>query len=251
MIGRRLIGWVAVGVACLGFGLAANAAPAKLSMRVPTLEEQLGASRVVPGSALEKLIRRNQDFSVLSEHDFTTNTRLPLWLKAWWRKEHPELEYSSSDPTGGYPLVLKEVLEWMETHQDLKPGLPEPTRQPGWDALSDQDVEGAPRGNAEAGEAGEAARLTVGALSAAIAGNLRVSGSATAPRSESDIRVNFLNPKRSSPPRTTSAGAASRPSSSRRTAAPPGGRRPSPRPPATASTPTRRSTGPRTGPPGP
>jgi hypothetical protein len=31
----------------------------------PTLEEQLKVSKVIPGSALEKLIRANQDFEML------------------------------------------------------------------------------------------------------------------------------------------------------------------------------------------
>ena len=47
-----------------------------------------------------------------------------------------------------------------------------------------------------------------------VSGEVRISGAQTAPRSESDIRVNYLGPaQRSSPPRTTSRAPASRRSS--------------------------------------
>ena len=52
----------------------------------------------------------------------------PPWLRVWWRKAHPELTYDMSDPTGGYPLVLKEIWEWMLHHQDLQPGEAEPDK---------------------------------------------------------------------------------------------------------------------------
>jgi hypothetical protein len=129
----------------------------------PTIERQLARDHVVLGSALETLIYENQDFSMLHPGEIRDKIAIPLWLRVYWRKNHPEGIYSANDPTGGYPLVLKEVHQWMLSHQDLLPG------------FSKSGVEPFP-GKATAGS------------------NLRISGSQVDPRSESDIRINFFNP---------------------------------------------------------
>ncbi|HSJ74949.1 MAG TPA: hypothetical protein VK899_02015, partial [Gemmatimonadales bacterium] len=129
----------------------------------PTIERQLAKDHVVPGSNLEGLIYQNQDFEMLRPGERNDKIGLPLWLRVWWRKGHSELAYAGDDPTGGYPRVLHEIHEWMLAHQDLVPGVVEPDLGPPMD------------------------RTTVGT-------NVRVSGAQTAPRSESDIRINFLNP---------------------------------------------------------
>src|SRR5436305_8712201 len=96
--------------------------PTQANAKLPTLDEQLKKAHVKNGSALEKLIRDNQDFSKLKNKD-AADTIVPPWLKVYWRKGHPEANYDNdNDPSGGYPLVLKEVLEWMMSHQDLKSG---------------------------------------------------------------------------------------------------------------------------------
>ena len=128
----------------------------------PTLKTQIQKAEAPAGSALEKLIRANQDFSLLRPEEAYDKIRIPLWLRVNWRKAHPEGTYLATDPTGGYPLVLKEVAEWMEKHPDLRPGRPEP------------DI--APRPVKTSGGT-----------------NLRISGAATVSRSESDIRVNYWN----------------------------------------------------------
>lgn len=128
----------------------------------PSVRQQLVESKVQPGSALERLIRDHQDFSLLRAEESADSRGLPPWLRVLWRRNHPELTYSAADPTGGYPLVLREILEWMMTHQDLLPGTPE------------DDITAETR--------------------AAIGPNTRVSAAATAPRSESDIRINYWNP---------------------------------------------------------
>jgi hypothetical protein len=87
----------------------------------PTLEEQLKASKVIPGSALEKLIRENQDFEMLRPEEAHDKLRLPPWVRVHWRKKHPELRYPAHDPTGGYPLALRDLYLWMLQHQDLEP----------------------------------------------------------------------------------------------------------------------------------
>jgi hypothetical protein len=93
----------------------------------PSLEEQLKASNVIPGSALEKVIRENQDFERLGPEEASDKLRLPPWLRVYWRKKHPELRYPPHDPTGGYPLALRDLYIWMLQHQDLRaPGESEP-----------------------------------------------------------------------------------------------------------------------------
>ncbi|HEX6901034.1 MAG TPA: hypothetical protein VF789_15025 [Thermoanaerobaculia bacterium] len=130
----------------------------------PTLSQQLQAGAVEPRSALAALIAANQDFSLLRPEEAKDKIRIPLWLRVLWRRAHPEVVYSATDPTGGYPLVLKEAYEWMLSHQDLVPG------------PADKDAPPEP------------------GAKAAVSGELRISGLQTAPRSESDIRVNYWDP---------------------------------------------------------
>ncbi len=131
----------------------------------PTLEAQLAQAEVRPGSALDRLIRANQDFRLLRRAEANDRIPVPAWLRVYWRKAHPDQPYDAADPTGGYPLVLKEIYEWMVSHQDLRPG------------------PGLPAG----GQGELAERASVG-------GNVRTSGAQTTRRSESDIRVNYWNP---------------------------------------------------------
>src|SRR5260370_6198219 len=101
---------------------AGRAAGAAQLGRWPSVQEQLADSHVMPGSALERLILENQDFSVLRSEEATDSLRIPPWLRVLYHKNHPHDRYLRHDPTGGYPLVLNEVWEWMLTHQDLKAG---------------------------------------------------------------------------------------------------------------------------------
>jgi Fibronectin type III domain len=144
--------------------VAAAQAPDSPAPSWPTLKVQLTKDHVSKGSALEALILKNQDFTMLSSKEANDKIGIPLWLRVNWRKAHPEMKYDSADPTGGYPLVLREAAEWMLSHQDLEPGKPEPDLAPGEE------------------------------LSTTAGPNLRISGSQSAPRSESDIRINFNSP---------------------------------------------------------
>lgn len=130
----------------------------------PSLAAQLTKAKAAPGSAFEQLIKDNQEFGMLRLDEADDKRGLPPWIRVWWRKAHPELVYSSTDPTGGYPLVLKEIVEWMEHHQDLKPGKADPSFPP--------------QANPEA----------------TITGEQRISGPQSSPRSESDIRINYFDP---------------------------------------------------------
>ena len=165
---RKLSSYLAAGL----FAFALASAPARATASWPTLDQQMANSPVAiqSGSALARLIQENQDFSMLRAEEAKDLRGLPPWLRVWWRKEHPEVAYTREDPTGGYPLVLKEIWEWMLHHQDLQPGEAEADQAPG---LSEEELEG----NA-----------------AVVSGELRISGAQTTPRSESDIRVNYFDP---------------------------------------------------------
>jgi hypothetical protein len=133
----------------------------------PSLAQQLTDAKAKSGTAFEALIIANQNFSSLRENEKTDKRGLPPWLRAYWRNAHPEVIYTDTDPTGGYPHVLKEILEWMQTHQDLKAG---PGNELG-------------KGN----NTNESPNLTV-------TNELRISGAQAVPRSESDIRINYFDP---------------------------------------------------------
>ncbi|MEO6192594.1 MAG: sialidase family protein [Thermoanaerobaculia bacterium] len=166
-------------VATVAVSLTASAAFAAPRQHAwPSADQQLKSSRVQPGTALEKLILNNQDFGMLRAGEAGDKIPVPLWLRVYWRKGHPEGNYSAADPTGGYPLVLKEMAEWMRLHQDLVATEADALRAPGFD---DDDA--------------EAKALSPINEKTTVGGNVRTSGAQTVPRSESDIRINFWNPQ--------------------------------------------------------
>ncbi len=112
---------LSLAVAILAVALAGAVFAAPRQQRWPTIDQQLKASRVQPGTALEELILSNQDFQMLRAEEAHDPIQVPLWLRVWWRKAHPEGDYPAADPTGGYPRALREVAEWMTLHQDLVP----------------------------------------------------------------------------------------------------------------------------------
>lgn len=92
--------------------------------RWPSVDDQLRRANVTTGSALERLIRENQDTRLLHPDEAPDDAlRLPLWLRVHWRKTHPDLQISSVDPFGAYPDVLPRIHQWMLAHQDLPGGL--------------------------------------------------------------------------------------------------------------------------------
>ena len=93
----------------------------------PSVEKQLATDQVRPGSALEQLIRENQEFHLLRPEEASDRVGLPLWLRVYWRKQHPDRKYSSGDPSGGYPRVLKNLYAWMVANPDLPSNPERPT----------------------------------------------------------------------------------------------------------------------------
>lgn len=87
-----------------------------------SLKEQLDASNVTKGSNLEKFILANQDVHMLRQDEANDNIGIEPWLRIHWRKHHPEGKYSSDNPTGGYPRVLKRLQALMIRYQDLPQG---------------------------------------------------------------------------------------------------------------------------------
>ncbi len=85
--------------------------------RWPSLEKQLKAANVTPGSALDKFIRAHQTLKMLRPEEATDRLGLPPWIRVFWRKQHPDGKYFG--PSGGYPLVLERLVDWMVAHQDL------------------------------------------------------------------------------------------------------------------------------------
>jgi hypothetical protein len=88
----------------------------------PSIKEQISADKAARNSALEKLIKENQDFDLLQPEEANDDAGLPPWLRVYWRKSHPEEQHSTVNPGAGYPDVLYEIHEWMLAHQDLKSG---------------------------------------------------------------------------------------------------------------------------------
>lgn len=103
---------------------------------------------------------------------------IPLWLQAHYLRNHPELRPQAKaaagvaaaptavevpDPTGGFPLALESLYTWMLLHQNLEPP--------------------------PAAAASAADSVVVGK-------NVKISGKAATPRSESEIRIDPANPAR-------------------------------------------------------
>ena len=84
----------------------------------PSVEDQLAAAKPPRGSALEKLIKDNQDFHLLEPEEAHDDVDIPLWLRVFWRKSHPELQHQKVNPGQGYPEVLEKILEWAMRHPD-------------------------------------------------------------------------------------------------------------------------------------
>ena len=83
----------------------------------PSVEQQLKAAKAAPGTALSNLIRDNQELEMLRPEEARDAVGLPPWIRIYWRKKHPDGKYFG--PSGGYPLVLERLHEWMLAHPDL------------------------------------------------------------------------------------------------------------------------------------
>jgi hypothetical protein len=153
-------------LSCLPAAAAVESAATTRDARWPSLEAQLASDRVPAGSPLARLIAENQDLHLLRPAEAHDKMDLPPWLRVLWRKQHPESAALAGDPTGGYPLILKEVHEWMAGHPDLRPG--DSARAAG--VVEEKGVAAGP--------------------------DHRLSDADFGTRAESDIRVNYWDPSR-------------------------------------------------------
>ncbi len=165
---RLLLSACAVLPLCLLTAGAAFAGTAKAAW--PSLKTQMAQDDVPAGSALAALIASNQDFQMLRPEEAYDKLAVPPWLRVLWLKGHPDTQYVPGDASGGYPLVLNEVHEWMVSHPDLQPGSPG-------------------RGEAEEKRKPTGPHGVPGP-------DFNISGDVPNPRSESDIRINFWDPSR-------------------------------------------------------
>src|SRR4051812_18765664 len=163
---RPLLLSLALTLSCLPSLPVAAAAASSGGGRWPSLAAQLANDQVPPGSALARLIAENQDLQLLHPAEAHDKMGLPPWLRVLWRRQHPEAEFHAGDPTGGYPLMLKEVYEWMLGHPDLQPG--DSVR--GGGAVEEKGIDAGP--------------------------DHRLSDEDFGTRAESDIRVNYWDPSR-------------------------------------------------------
>lgn len=76
---------------------------------IVTIEEQIESANAPKGSALETMIRENQNFDLLHPDEFNDDYPVPLWLRVAYRKQHPELQFPSKNPGGAYPEVLSQI----------------------------------------------------------------------------------------------------------------------------------------------
>jgi len=75
----------------------------------PSIEDEIRKAGAPKGSALEKLIRENQDYGLLAPEELTDDYPLPLWLRVLWRKQHPEIPMPAKNPGAAYPEVLSQI----------------------------------------------------------------------------------------------------------------------------------------------
>jgi hypothetical protein len=169
-------------------------------MSLPGAEEQIAAAQVDPNSPLAQLIRENQDVEQLQPAEVAamaaeepppgvapTEIEVPPWLRIYWRKQHPESDYSPEDPTHGLPKALEQLADWMLTHPTLESEPPPmPVAAPPSLQLEPPPTPAAPH----------AAGEEVVAVTPVVGSNLRISGAQTTPRSESAIAVDPFNPNR-------------------------------------------------------
>jgi hypothetical protein len=87
-----------------------------------TADEQLARAKAVRGSAFEKFILANQDHSLLRPEEHNGDgIGYPLWLRVYYRKQHPDEPLAPAGPAGDYPEVLNRIQEWMQLNQELLP----------------------------------------------------------------------------------------------------------------------------------
>lgn len=99
-----------------------NPSAGESGARWASVDEQLAAAKATHGSAFEAFIRANQEYDLLRPGEGPNDgVGVPLWLRVYYRKQHPDEPPAPAGPIGDYPEVLHRIEEWMEANQDLSP----------------------------------------------------------------------------------------------------------------------------------
>ena len=91
--------------------------------KAATVAAQIRDARAPKGSNLENLIRENQDMEMLSPDEIDDEYPLPIWLRVFWRKQHPEIEMPEKNPGAAYPEVLSQLHKRMIANPELPWGV--------------------------------------------------------------------------------------------------------------------------------
>lgn len=89
----------------------------------PSVATQIRDAKAPKGSPLEDLIRQNQDLDMLAPSEIDDDYPLPLWLRVYWRKQHPEIEMPEKNPGAAYPEVLSQMYRRMVANPELPWGV--------------------------------------------------------------------------------------------------------------------------------
>src|SRR3954467_1335106 len=89
-----------------------------MSRERPTVDGQIESANAPRGSALERMIRANQDFDLVHPHELDDTYPVPLWLRVAWRKQHPDVQIPAKNPGAAYPEVLSQLYRRMVADPD-------------------------------------------------------------------------------------------------------------------------------------
>jgi len=87
--------------------------------KTPTVASQIKNARAPKGSALESLVRENQNFDLLAQEEMEDDHPYPLWLRVLWRKLNPDIVMPEENPGAGYPGFLSEIYTRMVINPDI------------------------------------------------------------------------------------------------------------------------------------
>jgi hypothetical protein len=82
-------------------------------VKPPTLRDQVRDASAPTGSVLDKMIRENQDFHLLATEELDDDYPVPLWLRVYYRKQHPDIPFPAKNPGAAYPEFLSQFYRRM------------------------------------------------------------------------------------------------------------------------------------------
>ena len=102
--------------------MARSPSPSDATSRWPSIERQLTDAKAIHGSKFEEFIRANQETKLLRPEEHNGDgVGVPLWLRVYYRKQHPNEPLAPAGPAGDYPEALNRIQELMQANQDLLP----------------------------------------------------------------------------------------------------------------------------------